>query len=87
VQVTVRADAGQAVVTVTDRGIGIPVDDLPRLVTPFYRASTARGIAGAGLGFAGATAIIAQHGGTLVIESVVGVGTTVTIRLPHVLSA
>lgn len=87
VRVTVRADAGQAIVIVTDQGIGIPADDLPRLVTPFYHASTARGVAGAGLGLAGATVIIAQHGGTLVVESVVGVGTTVTIRLPHVDSA
>ncbi len=87
VRVTVRADTGQAIVMVTDHGIGIPADDLPRLVTPFYRASTARGVAGAGLGLAGATVIIAQHGGTLVVESVVGVGTTVTIRLPHVDSA
>ncbi len=82
VQVSVRAEEGGAVVVVRDAGVGIPTSEIDRVFTPFYRASTARGFAGTGLGLAGARAIVAQHGGTIALESAPGVGTTVTITLP-----
>jgi Histidine kinase-, DNA gyrase B-, and HSP90-like ATPase len=72
-----------AVVTVQDQGVGIPTDELPQVFTPFFRAATAQGIAGTGLGLWGAQAIVAQHGGKLDLASTVGVGTTVTLRLPR----
>jgi len=71
------------VITVRDQGVGIPPDELPRLFTRYYRASTARGIAGSGLGLAGAKAIVEQHGGTIIVHSVEGRGTTVVLTLPH----
>lgn len=76
-------DGGQhTCITVRDRGYGIPADELSRVTTPFYRASTARGIPGVGLGLSGVKAIVEQHGGKLDIASVVGEGTEVTICLP-----
>jgi signal transduction histidine kinase len=71
-----------AVVTVQDQGVGIPADELPHVFTPFFRAATARGIAGTGIGLWGAKAIVAQHGGTIDLASTVGVGTTVALRFP-----
>ncbi len=82
VRVEVRRQERWAALTVCDDGVGIPSDEIPHLFTPFYRASTATGAPGTGLGLAGATAIIAQHGGTLAVESVVDRGTTVRVLLP-----
>jgi len=87
VRVEERVDGGErwAAITVRDRGVGIPADELPRLFTRYYRASTSKGIAGTGLGLAGSGAIVEQHGGRITIESVVGEGTTVTVALPRTL--
>lgn len=78
----VRAEGGTVLLEVRDYGRGIPADELPRIATPFYRASTAGGVPGTGLGLAGVKAIVEQHQGTLAIESVEGEGTSVVIRLP-----
>jgi len=84
IHLAVRAPAWWVTITVADQGVGIPADELPRLFTRFYRASTATGVPGSGLGLWGAQAIVAQHGGTIRVESVVGQGTTVVIALPRV---
>lgn len=85
VRVTVEEDAQReyATITVHDEGVGIPAEDLPRVFTRYYRAATAHGIAGSGLGLSGARAIVEQHGGSIAIESAVGRGTTVILTLPH----
>lgn len=83
IRITVTARATAAVIGVQDRGVGIPAAELPRLFERYYRAATARGISGTGLGLAGSQAIIAQHGGTIAVESTEGVGTTVTVTLPR----
>jgi len=80
--VSVRAGDSDVVITVCDEGVGIPANELPHIFTRYYRASTARGIAGSGIGLSGAKAIVEQHGGALSIESDEGRGTTVTIVLP-----
>ena len=80
-----RDEAGipWATLTVADRGVGIPADDLPRLGEHFFRGSNVIGqIGGTGLGLASARAIVTAHGGTLALTSVEGVGTTATVRLP-----
>jgi len=82
VQVELRRQERWAALTVRDDGVGIPADELPHLFTPFYRASTATGAHGTGIGLAGAKAIVAQHSGTITVESVVGRGTTVRVLLP-----
>jgi signal transduction histidine kinase len=70
-------------VTIADTGIGVPEDELALLSTRFFRASNARrrGLPGSGLGLSIARAIAARHGGRIAVESVVGVGTTVTVTL------
>jgi signal transduction histidine kinase len=82
IDVTVRHDGDSVSIAVRDQGVGIPADELARVTTPFYRASTARAIPGIGLGLSGVKAIVRQHGGRLAIDSVNGEGTTVTISLP-----
>lgn len=82
VYVELRDDERWAVITVRDSGVGIPEAELPHIFTQFYRASTASGIPGMGIGLAGASAIIEQHGGRIEIESAEGQGTTVVVSLP-----
>jgi PAS domain S-box-containing protein len=68
---------------VHDTGIGIPADEVGQLFQRFYRASNARRDAapGSGLGLVIALRIAELHGGTVSVESEVGVGTTVTVTL------
>jgi cell cycle sensor histidine kinase DivJ len=87
-RVTVGAEVvGEAMhIHVADTGIGIPAESLPRLGDPFFqvRADYDRGFEGAGLGLSLVRGLIGLHGGTLRLESVAGVGTRVTARLPLV---
>ncbi|MBN2389857.1 MAG: HAMP domain-containing protein [Anaerolineae bacterium] len=73
-------------VQVRDRGIGIPLEVLPRIGERFYRADKARARAhgGSGLGLAIAQALIEAHGGKLWLESREGEGTTAQFTLPGV---
>jgi signal transduction histidine kinase len=74
--------AAFAVVTVRDTGIGIPPADLPQVFEPFRRASNVGAIRGTGIGLASARHIVEHHGGTIVVESQEGMGSTFTLRLP-----
>jgi len=71
-------------ITVKDTGVGIPVEDLPRLFERFYRVEKARTRqrGGTGLGLSIAREIIHAHGGEIDIASEVGRGTTVSLTLP-----
>jgi signal transduction histidine kinase len=85
--VTVRLRAlAQAGVefAVRDSGIGIAAEDLPRLMKPFEQAARgySQGNGGTGLGLPLVDALVRLHGGTFHVESAVGAGTTVTVRLP-----
>ncbi len=71
-----------AVLTVADRGVGIPAKDLPHVFDRFYRAENTGNVEGTGIGLASVREVVAQHGGTVAIASREGVGTTVTVRLP-----
>jgi signal transduction histidine kinase len=78
---------GYVVATVADSGSGIAPDQLPHVMERFFRADAARARtngagAGTGLGLAICHAIVEAHGGTIAIDSVLGSGTTVTVRLP-----
>ena len=74
------ADSGMLWITVRDEGRGISERDLGRLTEPFFTTRTDAG--GTGLGLSISRSIIERHGGSLSFESVSGVGTTVTIRVP-----
>ena len=70
--------SGLVEVRVSDTGCGIPADVLPRVLDPFFTTKDK----GTGLGLSVVYGIVERHGGSLDIASQVGVGTTVTIRLP-----
>jgi len=84
VTVATRRQGMDALLEVRDTGEGIPPEHLPRVCDPFYRVDRARSrsAGGAGLGLAIARTLVDAHGGQLGLSSTVGVGTTVTIRLP-----
>lgn len=84
VTVSLRPDGPQAVIAVTDTGIGIPAVELGRLSQRFFRASTAtrNAVPGVGLGLTITKAIVTAHGGRLDIASEEGVGTSISIVLP-----
>ena len=82
IEVYVASEAGQAVVSVRDCGLGIPEDELPRLFERFFRARTSTGIAGTGIGLNLVKRFVELHGGTIKVESSEGAGSTFTVRLP-----
>ncbi|MBW8874404.1 MAG: PAS domain-containing protein [Acidobacteria bacterium] len=85
-----RADgeAGQAVIEVSDTGIGIPPESIPRLFERFYRVDKgrAREEGGTGLGLAIVKHVAQAHGGQVDVESRVGRGSTFRVRLPLALT-
>ncbi len=84
IAIDLRCERNEAVLSVSDQGVGIPADSLPRLFSRFYRASNInhRRISGMGLGLFIVREIIALHGGTIAVVSEEGRGSTFTIRLP-----
>lgn len=79
-----RRPDGGVVVSVTDTGPGIPPERLERLFIPFEQIDNRynREAAGTGLGLSLTKGLVDIHGGSVVIESTVGTGTTVTVMLP-----
>lgn len=79
-----ESDAGHAQVQVIDQGIGIALEDLPRVFERSFRGDGARRhrADGTGLGLSIGRALARAHGGEIGIESEPGRGTTVTLRLP-----
>lgn len=74
-----------AQIVVADTGPGVPTEDQPHVLDRFYRA-TPNGTDGFGLGFAIVRSSMDALGGELEVDSTVGVGTVVTLRLPHAAS-
>ncbi|MDI5964976.1 SpoIIE family protein phosphatase [Streptantibioticus silvisoli] len=84
IRVAVRAGDGAAVVTVTDTGIGVAADEMPRLFERFHRIENARSRSneGSGIGLALVKELVGLHGGEIDAASTEGRGTRFTIRLP-----
>jgi len=84
VRMTIGRTSQWAEVAVSDKGPGIPGDQLERIFDRFHRAdsSRARSTGGYGLGLAIAKAIVEAYGGSITVETSVGNGTTMTVRLP-----
>jgi PAS domain S-box-containing protein len=72
----------QAIMRVSDQGMGIPPEDLPHLFEVFHRASNVGAIGGTGLGLPIAKRSVEKHGGTIEVSSELGKGTTFTVTLP-----
>ncbi|WP_244929117.1 PAS domain S-box protein [Nocardioides sp. W7] len=84
VRCRLAVDGTDAVVTVCDTGIGIPVEEQDGLFQKFFRSSTAqeRAIQGTGLGLSIVAAIVSGHRGQISVESAHLAGTTFTVRIP-----
>jgi GAF domain-containing protein/signal transduction histidine kinase len=80
---TREGDEGLVEMRVSDTGSGIPPQDQAHLFERFYRGeAAARGIPGTGLGLAIVKEIVEEHGGSVSVESRLGVGSTFTVLLP-----
>ena len=84
IDILLKNNEQQAIVSITDHGMGIPAEQVDKLFEKFQRLdnSYSRNIGGTGLGLAICREIIEQHGGRIWIESKENVGTTVSFSLP-----
>jgi cell cycle sensor histidine kinase DivJ len=85
VVINVRSEGNSSLIQITDTGIGIGPSDLAKLGNPFFQASGSynRAYEGTGLGLSIVRGLVGLHGGTIAIESELGKGTSVTVRLPR----
>jgi signal transduction histidine kinase len=82
IEITMRAVNHEIAVEISDTGIGMTPDALPRIFERFYRGDKSRNVSGLGLGLSLAETIIKAHGGRIKVESTVGKGSTFTVFLP-----
>jgi signal transduction histidine kinase len=83
VNIKVEAHDTDVIITVRDRGIGIPGSDQARVFERFQRGTNVEGrFSGTGIGLAGAKQIVEQHGGAITLKSQVNKGSTFTVRFP-----
>ena len=84
VVVTVAQERQEAIISVSDTGIGIAKEDIPRTFSRFWRSDASREMesGGLGVGLSLTKEIIDRHNGTIAVESELGKGTTFTLRIP-----
>ena len=83
IQVRAEAQNSEMLVSVTDTGVGIAKEDLPRLFQDFARGQAQpEGVSGCGMGLAISRRIVEVHSGSISVESEPGKGSTFTIHLP-----
>lgn len=82
ITLSVEVVEDDVLIRVQDTGIGIPQADLPLVGEELYRGGNTEHIPGDGIGLAVVNAVIAHHDGTMNLDSSLGEGTTVTLRLP-----
>jgi two-component system sensor histidine kinase KdpD len=82
IEIRVRLAGAFAEITVADRGVGIPQEDLRRIFDKFYRVQRPDNVSGTGLGLAISKGIVDAHGGFISAENRSEGGTMITIALP-----
>jgi len=84
VAASIKKDGDRAVIEISDTGRGIPPEELEHVFVKFFRSPGVQtdAIPGTGIGLAISKAIVEAHGGTIDLNSMVGVGTTFEVRLP-----
>lgn len=82
IELKLASQGDQAIFQIQDQGLGIPKEDQPRLFEFFHRAKNVGAIAGTGLGLAIVKQCVDIHGGSITVDSEVGVGTRFTVTLP-----
>ena len=84
IEVSLRATGEAVVLRVADTGVGIPHDELPKVFDRFHRIESTRGRSheGSGIGLALVLELVKLHGGSIGVDSQVGVGTTFTVSMP-----
>jgi PAS domain S-box-containing protein len=86
IDIQLKTRDAKAILTVQDRGIGIPVEDLSRIFGRFERTAVSRNYGGLGLGLYIASQIVEQHGGTIRAENRSSGGTSFVIELPRIVA-
>jgi signal transduction histidine kinase len=81
ITVRTRVEGGDAIIEVSDSGAGMPPEVIQRVFEPFFTTKDVGRGTGQGLALAHTT-IVVRHGGQISVESAVGVGTTIRVRLP-----
>lgn len=79
IRIRTYALENQAILEVKDNGVGITPENLPRIFDPFF---TTKGLQSTGMGLASAYGIVTSHGGSISVDSEVGVASTFTVALP-----
>ena len=82
IRLSAKQKEGNAIIEVSDTGIGIPAEHLPHIFKRLYTVDPARSSGGAGLGLSIAQQIVQAHGGRIEVQSEVGKGSTFTVYLP-----
>lgn len=82
VKITLVKENQEAVIQITDQGMGIEADDREKIWERLYRGDKSRSTSGMGIGLSVVQAIVKAHNGSISVESTVGVGSTFKVRLP-----
>ncbi|MDI9879263.1 HAMP domain-containing sensor histidine kinase [Flectobacillus longus] len=86
VTIFIKATDLEVILVIKDQGIGIPDEEISQIFNPFFRASNTQLFEGYGIGLPLSRNVIKMHNGYLEVTSQVGVGTTFTVRFPHILA-
>ncbi len=87
IDIQLKSRDAKAIMTVQDRGIGIPEEDLSRIFGRFERTAVSRNYGGLGLGLYIASQIVEQHGGTIKAENRSNGGTSFVIEIPRIVAS
>ena len=87
IDIQLKSKDAKAIMTVQDRGIGIPEEDLSRIFGRFERTAVSRNYGGLGLGLYIASQIVEQHGGTIKAENRSNGGTSFVIEIPRIVAS